>query len=61
MARSFFSGALKPASSTPVQASLTESPRASASSPRPACSRLRFSTEALVAWTEVFEPSMPVL
>src|SRR5690606_19036825 len=61
MARIFFSGALKPASSTPFQASATESPRAKASSPRPACSRLRFSTDALVAWTEVLEPSIPLL
>ncbi|MNY37437.1 hypothetical protein D3C86_1720000 [compost metagenome] len=61
MARRRFSGALKPASSTPAQASATESPSAKASSPRPICSRLRFSTEALVACTEVFEPSMPVL
>src|SRR5690606_26617131 len=60
MARRRFSGALKPASALPFQASSTESPREKASSPRPACSRLRFSTEALVACTEVLAPSMPL-
>ncbi|MDT4858714.1 hypothetical protein D3C84_1054980 [compost metagenome] len=61
MARSFFSGVLKPASASPFQASATESPRAKASSPRPDCSKLRFSTEAFVACTEVLLPSMPWL
>ena len=54
MPRSFFSGVLKPASSLPFHASDSESPSVNAISPRPACSRFRFSTEALVAWTDVF-------
>ena len=45
--RSFFSGALKPASSLPFQASLSESPSVKAISPRPACSRFRFSAGGL--------------
>ena len=39
----------KPASASPFHASETESARARASSPRPACSRFRFSALALVS------------
>ena len=49
MPRSFFSGLLKPASSSPFQAASRESPSVKAISPLPCCSNCRFSTEALVA------------
>jgi len=59
--RSFFSGVLKPASSTPFQASDSESPSVKAISPRPACSRFRFSTDALVACTCTFASGIALL
>src|SRR3990167_3160474 len=58
MVRSLFSGILKPASSLPFQASLSASPSVRAISPRPACSRLRFSALALVTCAEVLAPGM---
>jgi hypothetical protein len=51
MPRSLSSLPGKPASLLPFQASCTESPSENAISPRPACSRFKFSTDALVACT----------